>query len=59
MVRYARFAEFRKHKDIRAERYDKYLTNVYGDYMTPPPVEKQKSHHDYIELDLNKSYMEK
>lgn len=39
--------------------YDKYLTNVYGDYMTPPPVEKQKSHHDYIELDLNKSYMEK
>lgn len=37
--------------------YDKYLTNVYGDYMTPPPAEKQKSHHDYIELSLNKSYL--
>lgn len=39
--------------------YDKYLTNVYGDYMTPPPKDKQKSHHDFIELDLNKSYLER
>ena len=28
--------------------YDKYLTSFYGDYMTPPPVEKQKSNHDMI-----------
>lgn len=25
--------------------YHEYLTNLYGDYMTPPPLEKQKSHH--------------
>lgn len=28
--------------------YDEYLTNVYGEYMTPPPIEKQISHHDSI-----------
>lgn len=27
--------------------YDAWLTGVYGDYMTPPPEEKRKSHHDY------------
>lgn len=37
--------------------YDKYLTQVYGDYMTPPPIEKQKTHHDYLALDLNTSYL--
>jgi lipopolysaccharide cholinephosphotransferase len=35
---------------------DSYLKNVYGDYMKLPPKEKQVTHHDYIELDLNKSY---
>lgn len=25
--------------------YETYLTNVYGDYMTPPPVDKQVAHH--------------
>lgn len=28
--------------------YDKYLSALYGDYMTPPPVEKQVSHHSYV-----------
>lgn len=28
-------------------RYDEYLRALYGDYMTPPPVEKQVTHHDY------------
>ena len=27
--------------------YDTYLTCLYGDYMTPPPPEKQISHHDF------------
>lgn len=27
--------------------YDKILTQCYGDYMTPPPVEKRKSIHWY------------
>lgn len=30
--------------------YDKILTNLYGDYMTPPPKELQESHH------VNKAY---
>lgn len=37
--------------------YNKYLTHVYGDYMTPPPIEKQKTHHDFISMDLNKGYL--
>lgn len=27
--------------------YDVYLTQLYGDYMKLPPVEMQKTHHDY------------
>ena len=28
--------------------YDDYLKTVYGDYMTPPPKEKQVSHHSSV-----------
>lgn len=28
-----------------AQKYDEYLTHVFGDYMTPPPIEKQKGLH--------------
>lgn len=38
------------------EQYDKWLTQVYGDYMTPPPVEKQKTHHEADAIDPEKSY---
>ncbi len=27
--------------------YDTYLTQLYGDYMKMPPIEKQASHHDF------------
>jgi len=27
--------------------YDEYLRNIYGDYMQPPPKEKQVGHHTY------------
>lgn len=27
--------------------YDEYLTNLYGDYMKLPPVEKRVTHHDF------------
>ena len=27
--------------------YDEYLSNLYGDYMKLPPVDKQVGHHDY------------
>ncbi len=36
--------------------YDDYLKTAFGDYMTPPPVEKQVAHHDAVLLDLEKSY---
>ncbi len=39
--------------------YDTYLKLSYkGDYMTLPPVEKQKFHHDYTFIDFEKSYRE-
>ena len=36
--------------------YDTYLKTAFGDYMTPPPVEKQVGHHDAVLVDLEKSY---
>lgn len=38
--------------------YDEYLTNMYGDYMTPPPEDKRIPHHNYSVLDLHKGYKE-
>ena len=38
--------------------YDKYLTTLYGDYMTPPPENKREGHHHYSGLDLNTPYLE-
>ena len=32
--------------------YDEYLTKIYGDYMTIPPVEKRTTRHDLTELKL-------
>ena len=36
--------------------YDAYLTKLYGDYMTPPPIEKRKSHHSHYFIDLTRKY---
>ena len=36
--------------------YDAYLKTAFGDYMTPPPAEKQVAHHDAVLVDLEKSY---
>lgn len=36
---------------------DEYLTNIYNDWRKLPPKEKQVSHHEFISLDLNKSYI--
>ena len=35
-------------------QYDKWLTQVYGDYMQLPPVEKRIAHHYNEVVDLNK-----
>ena len=36
--------------------YHQYLSEAFGDYMTPPPVEKQVPHHDALILDLERPY---
>ena len=39
------------------EDTDAYLRGLYGDYMKLPPVEKRVTHHDYVSMDLEKSYL--
>lgn len=41
------------------EDYDNYLKNVYNHWELLPPVDKQKSQHDFLFLDLHKSYLRK
>lgn len=38
------------------EKLEEYLTALYGDWRTPPPLEKQKGHHYYEICDVEKSY---
>lgn len=38
--------------------YEKWLTQVYGDYMQLPPVEKRVGHHYAQTIDLDRSYIE-
>ena len=37
--------EFEGKYYIVPEKYDAYLSHLYGDYMTPPPIEKRCVHH--------------
>ncbi len=37
-------------------QYDLYLKRVFGDYMTPPPIEKRVSHHYHYFIDLTKRW---
>ena len=37
--------------------YDGYLTSLYGDWRKLPPKNKQITHHDYLYIDLNNSYL--
>ena len=45
------FSDF---KVIVPKGYHEYLTNVYGDYMKFPPVEKRASHHYHYYLNMDK-----
>ena len=36
--------------------YDEYLTHIYGDYMTPPPLEKRDDRHVWAFLDMEKRW---
>ena len=40
------------------EIIDEYLTNLYGDYMTPPPIEDQVFKHNYPLLDFDMPFRE-
>lgn len=44
-------------KAYGVEDYDRYLTSLYGDWRKLPPKEKQITHHDFLECDLRKSYL--
>ena len=39
------------------ERYDEYLSQIYGNWRQLPPKEKQVSQHDFILLNLKDSYL--
>lgn len=51
-------AEFENKVIYIPEKADDFLTGVFGDWRQLPPVEKQVSHHDFISIDLNKSYLD-
>ena len=38
--------EFMGNEFYAMRNYDEYLTNLYGDYMTPPPESERVSRHD-------------
>lgn len=38
------------------KNYDEYLTELYGDYMTPPPIDKRVSEHEHYFIDLHHGY---
>lgn len=40
--------EFEGKKFWGPKNYDKYLTIIYGDYMTPPPANRRVSHHNLV-----------
>lgn len=49
--------QFEDMKAYGIEDYDEYLTKVYGNWRELPPIEKRVTHHDFIELNLTKSYV--
>ena len=48
---------FEGHTILGAERADEFLTALFGDWRQLPPEEKRVTHHDFIECDVNKSYL--
>ena len=42
-----------------AEHADEYLTKLYGDWRQLPPEEKRVTHHDFVECDLEHSWLER
>ena len=46
---------FENHEVMGVEKADSYLSHMYGDYMTPPPVKGQRQHKFYY-VDFHNSY---
>ena len=42
---------------LGAENADAYLSHLYGNWRKLPPKEKQVTHHDFIYIDLNNSWL--
>ena len=42
-----------------AEKYDEYLTHIYGDWRQIPPEDKRHGTHSYLYIDLEHSYKNK
>lgn len=53
-----RSCRFEGHEILIVEKADAFLTGLYGDWRTLPPVEKRVAHHDYLVCDPDKSYLE-
>ena len=51
------FIDFENTKMPIPVGYDIYLKTAFGDYMTPPPKEKQVPHHDAVIVDMENSYL--
>ncbi len=52
------YLEFEKIPVMVPKEYDKWLKNMYGDYMKLPPIEKRVTHHFTEIIDLDRSYKE-
>lgn len=50
--------KFENIKVYGVENYNEFLSSIYGDWRKVPPIEKQKTHHDFLFCDLEKSYIE-
>ncbi len=48
--------QFEDTKIYGVEDFDAYLTSLYGEWRKLPPIERQVSHHEFLEFDLNKGF---
>ncbi len=49
--------EFENIEIFGPENYNEYLTQIYGNWKELPPEEKRYTKHDFLELNLDKSYL--
>lgn len=49
--------KFENNEFYGPQKPDEYLSALYGDWRKLPPKEEQKSNHDYLEINLDESYI--